>query len=298
MSELNKYNSTNISNISCFCNLFDENIYDTIYRMIEAVILDIENESQITFRIQIMPFGKNTIKSNNKYNIYYTKCMTCRDIAITNTLNIYYTRNYTYYNIDTSMSNIKGDTCSYAERSRYYINFINIAGNIYCIGLLPCWTGSITNVNGSVFAFDGMILSDNPISNINDKLIAGWYGLEGSTIQKEKNIYVTESNVIRNTKIISEVDIHAIFSITIDADMGIIYCNVSNICRLDCEADDADSYLTLHCFGMCCQCHNTASTREPTAKIRSEPAELNGYSMCSTRLDDIECCRRGDEIGL
>ena len=86
---------------------------------------------------------------------------------------------------------------------------------------------SITNVNGSVFAFDGIILSDNQISNIHDKLIVSWHGLEfeGSTIQKVQNIHVTESSVIRNTKIISEVDINEIFSIAIDADMGqhIIY---------------------------------------------------------------------------
>ena len=134
MAELNKYNSTDISNISCFCNLFDENIYDRVYRMVKEVTLDIvfENESQITFGIQIMPLRRNTIESKNKYNIYYTKYMTCRDITITNTLNIYYN---TYDNIN--MSNIKGDAYSYAERSCYYIDFINITGNVYCIEWLP-----------------------------------------------------------------------------------------------------------------------------------------------------------------
>lgn len=213
--------------------------------MIKAVIhIVFKNKSQITFGIQIKSLKGDTIESNGKYDVYCTGSMTCRDIAITNALNVCCTGNYACFG--ATVSNIKGNACSYTERSSYYINFIAITANIYCIELLPCWTGSMTNVNGSVFAFSGIIPSDNQVSNINDQIIvAEWYELEGSAIRNVKNIHATESGVIRSTKIVSEADIKEIFVFTISADMDAVH-----------------------------------------------------MSWCSTRVNNIECCYRGDKVGM
>ena len=82
----------------------------------------------------------------------------------------------------------------------------------------------------------------------------GSYSLYGSTIRGISTLKVNGNEAMSTTKVISEVVYGNTFIAWISGtndDIYNIYCNSTDICKIDCQSSSACTKLYLHCFGTC-----------------------------------------------
>ena len=67
-----------------------------------------------------------------------------------------------------------------------------------------------------------------------------------------------------------------------------VCCNEANICKIDCQSNDACSNLNLHCFGICLvQCDPGLVDGNTTTSIPIIQCPNATYDLSSKRINDI-----------
>ena len=163
----------------------------------------------------IFAYGANSMQNTtieDIRNIYCGASESCRQTTINNVLNDVYGNNYKVL-YKSGISNVFNNIIGLGYQSMYQSAVFNVT-NIYCIGDESCKNSIISAIHNKV-------------------QVNGNNALGGSII-------ISETNFNRNGTLL-------IFINGTNDDTFDIYCNDTDICKIDCQSSDSCTHLNIHC---------------------------------------------------
>ena len=176
------------------------------------------------------------------------------------------------------MTNIFGNVFGSNYHSLYQSNMSHVGGSVIGLGYRSMYSSMIHNAT-NVYCFSNESCQYSYIRAIHNKIEAnGYNALSGSII-------ISESNFENNGTL------YVYINDTNDADTFDLYCNETDICYIDCQAQDACTQLAVHCGSDPSRCfvscndiagincpysgiYNQWSTESPTAVPTSIPTTI------------------------
>ena len=218
-----------------------------------------------------------TIEPSSEYDVFCTGQQSCSDKFIRNGKHLYCTGGNAcrdsggIYNFDS----VYGYSALALHEST--IEYIQ---NLYCGGQASCYETVISNVFDSVYGFNLDVLKSSSISHVKNNVVAvGYSAMYQSEVYNVTNVYcistqscmdamirgvhnkieVNGINALSGSLIISETNFDENGTLIIyingtNDDRYDIYCNETDICKIECESNHACTELVLHCDSHQSQC--------------------------------------------
>lgn len=225
-----------------------------------------------------------TVETRDFRDIYCTAYISCKNKTFINGDNLYCNGGYT---CEHSIIDNFNTVWMYARNGGYYTEISNIEEDVYCGAKWSCQNAIISNVGNDVYGTGYFALQYSIISNVTNNVIAfgrnsldsgyvfnatnvvcnGIYSCHHTQFLAVTYIYAYGDAALANTEIYSAFDmIYGVNNTGIDNndrtmiirangtdgnEWTRIYCNESDICKIDCQTQNACKYFYLFCEGDC-----------------------------------------------
>ena len=220
--------------------------------------------------------GTNSYGKYTNSNIFITGSNGCQEKFIQNGNNLYCHGNKSCSN--SSLISNFNNIYAYGSESMTWNNLVENISNIYCGATMSCQGTTfdnifgdvgvygrnyralgqtiISNVKGSVIGVGYQVLQSSLIWNVSDVFCLSNDSCRSATIRSIHNKIVAHgTNALNDSVIISEGGnstnngtgyLHIYINGTNDNEFD-IYCNETDICKIDCQSSNSCTNLVLHC---------------------------------------------------